>query len=108
MHDPGRVLVDLAVAVADGAECIPGVAVLADQPGLFGAVAPLDWDGLTPIASLGRADHRGPASLSRRGRVQPSGSTAPQKHQHPASRELNTTTEREATLEVRCSSRVLA
>ena len=39
MHDPGRVLVDLAVAVADGAECISDVAVLADQPGLFGPVA---------------------------------------------------------------------
>jgi Transposase DDE domain group 1 len=39
VHDPGRVLVDLAVAVADGAECISDIAVLADQPGLFGAVA---------------------------------------------------------------------
>ena len=39
MHDPGRVLVDLAVAVADGAECISDIAVLADQPGLFGPVA---------------------------------------------------------------------
>jgi hypothetical protein len=44
-HDPGRVLVDLAVAVADGAECISDVAVLADQPGLFGQVAsaPTVW-----------------------------------------------------------------
>jgi hypothetical protein len=39
VHDPGRVLVDVAVAVADGAECISDIAVLADQPGLFGAVA---------------------------------------------------------------------
>jgi hypothetical protein len=39
VHDPGRVLVDLAVAVADGAECISDIAVLADQPGLFGSVA---------------------------------------------------------------------
>jgi hypothetical protein len=39
VHDPERVLVDLAVAVADCAECISDVAVLADQPGLFGAVA---------------------------------------------------------------------
>jgi hypothetical protein len=38
-HDPGRVLVDLAVAVADGAQCISDIAVLADQPGLFGTVA---------------------------------------------------------------------
>jgi Transposase DDE domain group 1 len=39
VHDPGRVLVDLAVAVADGAECISDIAVLVDQPGLFGPVA---------------------------------------------------------------------
>jgi hypothetical protein len=29
-HDPGRVLVDLAVAIADGAEAITDIAVLAD------------------------------------------------------------------------------
>jgi hypothetical protein len=39
VHDPGRMLVDLAVAIADGAECICDIAVLADQPGLFGPVA---------------------------------------------------------------------
>jgi hypothetical protein len=39
VHDPGRVLVDLAVAVADGAECISDIVVLADQPALFGPVA---------------------------------------------------------------------
>jgi hypothetical protein len=38
-HDPGRVLVDMAVAVADGATTISDVAVLADQAELFGAVA---------------------------------------------------------------------
>ena len=38
-HDPGRVLVDLAVAIADGAETISDIAILADQPGLFGPVA---------------------------------------------------------------------
>jgi hypothetical protein len=38
-HDPGRVLVDLAVAIADGAEAITDIAVLADQPELFGPVA---------------------------------------------------------------------
>ena len=39
VHDPGRVLVDMAVAVADGATTISEVAVLADQAELFGAVA---------------------------------------------------------------------
>jgi hypothetical protein len=38
-HDPGRVLVDMAVAVADGARTISEVAVLEHQPALFGAVA---------------------------------------------------------------------
>jgi hypothetical protein len=38
-HDPGRVLVDLAVMLADGGEAISDLAVLRDQPGLFGPVA---------------------------------------------------------------------
>jgi hypothetical protein len=37
--DPGRILLDLAVAVADGATTISDIAVLADQAELFGAVA---------------------------------------------------------------------
>jgi hypothetical protein len=36
VHDPERVLVDLAVAVADGAECISDIAVLGDQAALLG------------------------------------------------------------------------
>jgi hypothetical protein len=39
VHDPGRVLADLAVAIGDGAECISDIATLVDQPGLFGPVA---------------------------------------------------------------------
>ena len=38
-HDPGRVLVDMAVAVADGASTISEIAVLADQEAAFGQVA---------------------------------------------------------------------
>jgi len=38
-HDPGRVLIDLAVMIADGGECISDIATLADQPGVFGSVA---------------------------------------------------------------------
>jgi len=37
-HDPGRVLVDVAVAIADGARTISDVQVLADQQGLHGPV----------------------------------------------------------------------
>jgi Transposase DDE domain group 1 len=38
-HDPGRVLVDLAVMLADGGECISDIATLADQGEVFGPVA---------------------------------------------------------------------
>jgi len=38
-HDRGQVLVDLAVAIADGATTISDVRVLANQPSLFGEVA---------------------------------------------------------------------
>jgi hypothetical protein len=38
-HDRGEVLVDLAVMIADGGETISDLAVLRDQPDLFGEVA---------------------------------------------------------------------
>ena len=38
-HTPGRVLTDLAVLLADGGEAISDLAVLRQQPGLFGPVA---------------------------------------------------------------------
>ncbi|MBS2966508.1 IS1380 family transposase [Actinocrinis puniceicyclus] len=38
-HDPGRVAADLAVTLADGGEAISDLAVLRDQPELFGQVA---------------------------------------------------------------------
>ena len=55
VHDPGRVLVDLAVAVADGAQCISDIAVLADQPALFGSVAS-DSTVWRLLAQLGAAE----------------------------------------------------
>ena len=50
-HDRGRVLVDLAVALADGATAISDLRVLANQPALFGAVAsvPTAWRTLESI-----------------------------------------------------------
>jgi Transposase DDE domain group 1 len=66
-HDPGRVLADLAVAIADGGDCISDIAVLADQLTLFGRVASdstvwrllerLDADRLAQIAAA-RAEAR--------------------------------------------------
>lgn len=38
-HDPGRVLADLAVLIADGGEAISDIATLADQAAVFGPVA---------------------------------------------------------------------
>jgi len=50
-HDRGEVLVDLAVAIADGSETISDLAVLRDQPALFGEVAshPTVWRTLKAI-----------------------------------------------------------
>jgi len=57
-HDRGKVLVDLAVALADGATAISDLRVLANQPALFGEVAsvPTAWRTLDAIdaAALAR------------------------------------------------------
>jgi hypothetical protein len=44
-HDPGRVLLDVALTLADGGDCLSDLSVLRDQPSLFGSVAS------TPTAS---------------------------------------------------------
>src|SRR4051812_9752214 len=38
-HDPGKIVVDLALSLAVGGDCLADVAVLRDQPGVFGRVA---------------------------------------------------------------------
>jgi hypothetical protein len=50
-HDPGRVLTDLAVMLADGGQAISDLAVLRDQPMLFGPVAstPTAWRVLDSV-----------------------------------------------------------
>ena len=50
-HDPGQVLADLAVTLADGGECIADLATLRQQPDLFGQVAstPTAWRVLDSI-----------------------------------------------------------
>jgi hypothetical protein len=66
-HDRGGVLVDLAVALADGATTISDLRVLSDQPGLFGEVAsvPTAWrtleaidEGVLARIALARAEAR--------------------------------------------------
>jgi hypothetical protein len=50
-HAPGEVLVDLAVMLADGGECVLDLKTLRGQPGLFGEVAsqPTAWRLLDAI-----------------------------------------------------------
>jgi hypothetical protein len=57
-HGPGDVLVDLAVMLADGGECVSDLKVLRDQPGLFGEVAsqPTAWRVLDSIDEALLAD----------------------------------------------------
>jgi len=55
-HDPGRVLIDVAVAIADGAVTISDVQALADQQGLHGpagsvASTPTIWRVLAGVAN---------------------------------------------------------
>lgn len=66
-HEQGRVIVDLAVAVADGATSMTDLKVLRDQPGLFGEVAsqPTAWrtletidDGILARIAAARAEAR--------------------------------------------------
>ena len=54
IHAPGRVFTDLAVAVADGADAISGIAVLGDRQDLFGPVAsiPTTWRVLDRVDAV--------------------------------------------------------
>ncbi|HLS74713.1 MAG TPA: IS1380 family transposase [Actinomycetaceae bacterium] len=63
VHAPGRVLTDVAVAVADGADAITGIEVLGDREGVFGPVAsmPTAWRALDRID----ADHLGAVRAAR-------------------------------------------
>lgn len=57
VHDRGRVLTDIACAIADGARAISDVRALTDQQELFGPVAsvPTAWRTLEEIAEGGRS-----------------------------------------------------
>ena len=50
-HDPGRVVRDLIVSIADGGDCLADLAVLREQPDLFGEVAssPTAWRVIAAI-----------------------------------------------------------
>ncbi|MQB02048.1 MAG: IS1380 family transposase [Actinobacteria bacterium] len=53
-HDPGVVLRDLVVTLADGGECLSDLAALRDQPDLFGAV-PSDPTAFRVVDSIDEA-----------------------------------------------------
>ena len=62
-HDPGRVIRDLAVMLADGGECVSDLGAVREQDALFGAVASdsTAFRMVDRIASDARAAGRGPA-----------------------------------------------
>ncbi len=67
-HDRGRVLADLACAIADGARVISDFRVMGDQRELFGPVAsvPTAWRALSEIAAGGdRRRRKVTAAVSR-------------------------------------------
>lgn len=66
VHDPGRVAVDVAVMLADGGAAIADLAVLRNQPELFGPVASdaTAWRVLNGIGPVGLARFRGPGTSS--------------------------------------------
>jgi Transposase DDE domain group 1 len=67
VHDRGRVLADLACAIADGARVISDFRVMSDQAELFGLVAsvPTAWRTLKEIARAGgRAEKRLTAAVN--------------------------------------------
>ena len=66
-HDPGQVLVDLAVMLADGGEAIGDITALADQPVLHGPVASpaTAWRVLAGIDPTRLADLRRARAVAR-------------------------------------------
>jgi hypothetical protein len=78
VHDPGKVLVDVATAVALGGDCLADVAVVRSQPDLFGHVASNptvsrviaaladDVDGAVPAIRAARAQARAAVWTRRR------------------------------------------
>ena len=59
-HDPGRVVRDLAVMLADGGDALSDLRALRDQGTLFGSVASdaTAWRVIDAIAEIGRASCR--------------------------------------------------
>lgn len=78
-HDPGSVLVDLAVMLADGGDCLTDLKVLREQPDMFGAVASdaTAWRVLDAIDDAA-IERIGVARAATRARAWGAGSRPPQ------------------------------
>ena len=68
-HRPGGVLTDLAVLLADGGQSITDLAVLRDQPELFGSVASTTtaWRVLDSVDGVGLAALKRARAVARNG-----------------------------------------
>ena len=69
IHDPGKILCDLAIAVALGGDCLADIATVRSEPGVFGLVASdptvsrlIDTPGQGRDKALARSEHRPRAS----------------------------------------------
>jgi hypothetical protein len=62
VHDPGKILLDVALAVALGGDCLADVGMLRAEPAVFGAVAS-DPTVSRLISKLASGGHRGLAAL---------------------------------------------
>ncbi len=76
-HDPGRVIRDLAVMLADGGECVSDLGTVREQQALFGSVAS-DSTAFRVIERIASEPGllRGAAQRSRARRASASGSAA--------------------------------
>ena len=72
-HDPGRVIRDLAVMLADGGECVSDLGAVRDQQALFGAVAS-DSTAFRVIDRIASEPAAGGAAGGARARASASGS----------------------------------
>lgn len=64
VHDPGKILLDVALALALGGNCLADVALLRAEPTVFGPVAS-DPTGLSPDRTAGLGRQAGPWTAAR-------------------------------------------
>ncbi len=93
-HDPGKVVLDLAVAIALGGDCLADVAVVRAQPDLFGSVASDPTVSRLIDALAAEVD----AALSAIGRARAAARSAAWRHGAPVSAEGPVVVDLDATI----------